>query len=67
MKCTSYNAKLIHIYFHRFGIDGKACLLRTICEVNATPMGENNGVFGDMLQIILVLSIKNLLHHFMNL
>ncbi|XP_037916780.1 uncharacterized protein LOC119655122 [Hermetia illucens] len=42
-----------------FGIDGKACLLRTICEMNATPMGENNGVFGDMLQIILVPTTSN--------
>ena len=36
----------------RFGMDGKACLLRAICEVAAYPV-EHEGLFGEVMNIVL--------------
>lgn len=33
--------------------DGKKCLLRAICESAEFPLGESNGVLGDILHVIL--------------
>ncbi|XP_033607307.1 uncharacterized protein LOC111864374 [Cryptotermes secundus] len=40
--------------FHRFGFDGRECLLRTICEVTGNSLYENkqNGLLGDLVHII---------------
>ncbi|XP_058449394.1 uncharacterized protein LOC131429338 [Malaya genurostris] len=35
------------------GLNGKKCLLRTICEAAEIPMVDNNGVIGDLIHIIL--------------
>lgn len=35
-----------------FGMDGRACLLRAICEVHALPL-HNFGVIGEMLKLFL--------------
>lgn len=39
-------------FIQNFGLDGKACLLRAICEVQAHPM-NNFGLFGEMLKLFL--------------
>ncbi|KAF0304880.1 hypothetical protein FJT64_023387 [Amphibalanus amphitrite] len=36
----------------KFGMDGRACLLRAICEVAAYPM-EHEGLFGEIMNIVL--------------
>ena len=36
----------------RFGMDGKACLLRSICEAAEYPV-ENEGLLGEILNIVL--------------
>lgn len=35
------------------GFDGRKCLLRAICEAGGTNFNENNGVLGDLMQILL--------------
>lgn len=40
-------------YDNRSGFNGRECLLRLICEAADTPLGIHNGVFGDVLHIIL--------------
>ncbi|XP_053692642.1 uncharacterized protein LOC128741091 [Sabethes cyaneus] len=35
------------------GFNGKKCLLRAICDAAELPMMENNGVFGDLVHILL--------------
>lgn len=37
---------------HRFGVDGKACLLRAVCEVAESPL-RDDGLLGEVLNIIL--------------
>jgi hypothetical protein len=37
---------------HATGIDGKACLLRTICEMQSNPIGEFT-VVGEIITILL--------------
>ena len=45
------------------GIDGQACLLRTICEVAVAPEHED-GVLGDALNMVLtVTNTMNSLSH----
>lgn len=34
------------------GLNGRQCLLKTICEVSAIVLGEHNGVLGDIVHII---------------
>ena len=36
----------------KFGIDGKACLLRAICEMHESPL-MGYGFFGEILQLFL--------------
>ncbi|KAG1713936.1 hypothetical protein GQR58_002005 [Nymphon striatum] len=42
----------IETFFEKFGINGRACLQRTICEVAEYP-SHKNGLFGDMLDLVL--------------
>ncbi|XP_021934668.1 uncharacterized protein LOC110837128 isoform X2 [Zootermopsis nevadensis] len=44
--------------FHRFGFNGRECLLRTICEVSAYELHRNkhNGLFGDLFHIVFTLT-----------
>lgn len=38
---------------YRFGYnDGKACLLRSICQVASMPFDEKTGLFAEILQIL---------------
>lgn len=37
-------------FLSNFGMDGKACLLRAICEVHAHPL-KNFGLLGEMLKL----------------
>ncbi|XP_037083428.1 uncharacterized protein LOC119103860, partial [Pollicipes pollicipes] len=39
----------------RFGLDGKACILRSICEAAEYPL-ENEGLLGEVLNIVLTAS-----------
>lgn len=39
-------------FLDNFGMNGKACLLRAICEVHAHPM-KNFGLVGEMLKLFL--------------
>jgi len=39
----------------RFGLDGKACVLRAICEAAEYPL-ENEGLLGEVLNIVLAAS-----------
>lgn len=34
------------------GIEGRPCLLRTICEVAEVPFGELNGILGELMHIM---------------
>ena len=36
----------------KFGMDGKACLLRAICEMHESPL-MGYGLFGEMLELFL--------------
>ncbi|XP_049537082.1 uncharacterized protein LOC125951967 [Anopheles darlingi] len=36
-----------------YGLNGTGCMLRIICEIRETPVEEHNGVFGDVLGVIL--------------
>ncbi|XP_045111719.1 uncharacterized protein LOC123504879 [Portunus trituberculatus] len=40
---------------NRFGVDGKACLLRAVCEVAESPL-RDDGLLGEVLNIILTAS-----------
>lgn len=44
----------ISAYFQHFGYDGEACLLRTICEISSTDLGEYNGAFGSLLHVLFM-------------
>lgn len=35
-----------------FGLNGTACLLKTICQTSEIPIYESNGVIGSLLHII---------------
>ena len=36
----------------KFGMDGKACLLRAICEMHSSPL-LGYGLFGEILELLL--------------
>ncbi|XP_023301277.2 uncharacterized protein LOC111683438 [Lucilia cuprina] len=38
--------------FERSGFEGEPCLLRLICETNASELGEINGVLGNLIHIM---------------
>lgn len=41
---------VVEDFLSNFGLDGKACLLRAICEVHAHPL-SNFGLIGEMLRL----------------
>ncbi|CAH0551026.1 unnamed protein product [Brassicogethes aeneus] len=43
---------VIEEFLENFGMDGKACLLRAICEVHAHPL-TNFGLVGEMMRLFL--------------
>ncbi|XP_069694243.1 uncharacterized protein [Periplaneta americana] len=49
-RATSYEA--LQSVLDRYGVEGRSCLLRTICEVAETPI-DHNGLVGELLHVIL--------------
>ncbi|XP_055605298.1 uncharacterized protein LOC129753504 [Uranotaenia lowii] len=45
--------RAIEQQLNKIGLDGKKCLLRSICEANDNPMMEHNGILGDLVHLIL--------------
>lgn len=41
---------LVEDFLENFGMNGKACLLRAICEVHAYPL-HNYGLMGEILKL----------------
>lgn len=41
-------------YLDYFQMNGTGCLLRTICEVSASSLHENNGVLGSLMKILFM-------------
>ncbi|KAJ9585429.1 hypothetical protein L9F63_002776 [Diploptera punctata] len=39
--------------FHSYGLEGRECLLRTICDISASPL-HHNGLLGDILHLIFM-------------
>ena len=40
------------MFSFRFGLDGKACVERLVCEINSNPM--NIGLIGDIINTIFL-------------
>lgn len=38
---------------HSRGLDGKACVLRSICESAHASFGYSNGILGELIHIIM--------------
>lgn len=43
---------LVEDFLSNFGMNGKACLLRAICEIHAHPL-HNFGLIGEMFKLFL--------------
>ncbi|KAH8379909.1 hypothetical protein KR009_007998 [Drosophila setifemur] len=41
-------------FLTHYGFNGSACLLRTICEVSASPLDAHNGLLGSLFQILFI-------------
>ena len=44
--------EVVEEFLFKFGMDGKACLLRAICEMHESPL-LGYGLFGEMLELFL--------------
>lgn len=44
--------EMIEEKIESFGLDGKACLMRLICEVSRGDFGGSSGVFGSIFHIL---------------
>ena len=44
--------EIVEEFLFKFGMDGKACLLRAICEMHESPL-VGYGLFGEMLELFL--------------
>uniref|UniRef100_A0A182K734 Uncharacterized protein n=1 Tax=Anopheles christyi TaxID=43041 RepID=A0A182K734_9DIPT len=49
--------RTIELNLQRYGFAGKRCILRMICELSETPLHHENGVLGDLLQLIFTTKI----------
>ncbi|XP_048504848.1 uncharacterized protein LOC105686957 isoform X2 [Athalia rosae] len=45
--------EILQSKFESFGVNGRECLLRSICDTTRNPIHRNNGVLGDLMRIIL--------------
>lgn len=45
--------QLIEYKLGAYGLNGRACLMRLICEVSQSNFYETNGVFGSLFHILL--------------
>uniref|UniRef100_A0A182N6E5 Uncharacterized protein n=1 Tax=Anopheles dirus TaxID=7168 RepID=A0A182N6E5_9DIPT len=50
--------RTIELNLQRYGYAGKRCILRMICELAETPLHRENGVLGDLLQLIFTPSLS---------
>nr|XP_022903328.1 uncharacterized protein LOC111415735 isoform X2 [Onthophagus taurus] len=55
---------VVQDFLENFGLDGKACLLRAICEIHAHPL-RNFGLFGEFFKLFLTAS-KSPYSHLLN-
>ncbi|KAL9906561.1 uncharacterized protein ACN2A1_005863 isoform 1-T8 [Glossina fuscipes fuscipes] len=46
---------VVENFLSTFGLNGKACLLRTICEIHSRPL-DHFGVFGEMIKLFLTVT-----------
>ena len=44
--------EVVEEFLFKFGMDGKACLLRAICEMHESPL-MGYGLLGEMLELFL--------------
>lgn len=44
--------KFLESKMSSFGLNGSACLLKTICQVAEVALGRNNGVLGDIVHVM---------------
>lgn len=53
---TFLSRQIVYQFFesklNSFGLNGNACLLKTICQVADVALGRNNGVLGDLVHVI---------------
>lgn len=53
---TFLSRQIVYQFFESkmtsFGLNGNACLLKTICQVAEVALGRNNGVLGDLVHVI---------------
>ena len=53
MECVSHIIfQFVENYLFNFGLDGKGCLLRAICETHESPL-VGYGVVGEILELFL--------------
>uniref|UniRef100_A0A182QYQ4 Uncharacterized protein n=1 Tax=Anopheles farauti TaxID=69004 RepID=A0A182QYQ4_9DIPT len=50
--------RTIELNLQRYGYAGKRCILRMICDLAETPLHQENGVLGDLLQLIFTPSLS---------
>ncbi|XP_050071097.1 uncharacterized protein LOC126559038 [Anopheles maculipalpis] len=50
--------RAIELNLQRYGFAGKRCILRMICDLAETPLDHENGVLGDVLQLIFTPSLS---------
>uniref|UniRef100_A0A182VXL8 Uncharacterized protein n=1 Tax=Anopheles minimus TaxID=112268 RepID=A0A182VXL8_9DIPT len=50
--------RTIELNLQRYGFAGKRCILRMICDLAETPLHHENGVLGDVLQLIFTPSLS---------
>uniref|UniRef100_A0A182P8Y0 Uncharacterized protein n=1 Tax=Anopheles epiroticus TaxID=199890 RepID=A0A182P8Y0_9DIPT len=50
--------RTIELNLQRYGFAGKRCILRMICDLAESPLDHENGVLGDLLQLIFTPSLS---------
>ncbi|XP_058831007.1 uncharacterized protein LOC131689733 [Topomyia yanbarensis] len=53
---------VVEDFIANFGLDGKACMLRAICEVHSKPV-ENFGLIGEILRLFFTASLSPYSEH----
>ena len=50
--CRAFIYEAVEDFLFKFGMDGKACLLRAICETHESPL-IGYGLFGEFINLFL--------------
>ena len=50
--CRAFIYEAVEDFLFKFGMDGKACLLRAICETHESPL-IGYGLFGEFIDLFL--------------